>query len=97
MPRREFLYGITYWEARRILRGYRKRNRLTNQLIAENIYATIFSMRDPKGKTVSDLFPQLFNDDDETPPEPISEEDVKELQDLIASENANNAEKADPT
>lgn len=97
MPRREFLYGITYWEARRILRGYRKRNRLTNQLIAENIYATIFSMRDPKGKTVSDLFPQLFNDDDETPPEPISEEDVKELQDLIASENANNAEKADTT
>ena len=27
MPRREFLYDIEFWEARRILRGYSKRGR----------------------------------------------------------------------
>ena len=27
MPRREFLYDIRFWEARRILRGYRNRYR----------------------------------------------------------------------
>ena len=88
MSRREFLYGIKFWEARSIIRGYRKRNRLLHQLIAENVYATIHSMRDPKGKTVSDMFPQLFDDDDTPPEPPITDEDRKELEELMAAENA---------
>ena len=64
ISRREFLYDLRFWEVRRIVRGYRKRNRLTNQLLAETVYATIHVMRDPKGKTPSDMFPQIFEDDD---------------------------------
>ena len=40
MPRREFLYDIKFWEARRIIRGYRKRGRIFMQLLAENVYAS---------------------------------------------------------
>ena len=65
IPRREFLYDLRYWEAHLIIRGYNKRNRLTNQLLAESVYATIHIMRDAKGKTVADMFPSLFEDDDE--------------------------------
>ena len=49
---------------RRIIRGYRNRDRLKHQMMAECVYAAMFAMRDPKGKTVKNLFPQLFEDDD---------------------------------
>lgn len=62
--RHEFLYDLRLWEIQLIVMGYRKRNRLTNQLLAETVYATIHVMRDPKGKTPSDMFPQIFEDDD---------------------------------
>lgn len=65
ISRREFLYELHYWEVRRIIRGYRNRDKLKHQLIAECSYAAIFAMRDPKGRTVKDLFPQLFESDDE--------------------------------
>lgn len=46
-------------------------------------------MRDPKGKTVSDLFPQIFeNEDDDEPP--ISDEDAAKLQALMARMNQQN-------
>ena len=64
IPRREFLYDLQFWEVRRIVRGYRRRDRLKHQLMAECAYAAIFAMRDPKGKTARDLFPALFEDDD---------------------------------
>ena len=85
-PRREFLYDIRFWEARRIIRGYRKRNRLTQQLLAENIFATIHVMRESNGKTVRDIFPQLFDDDDRDEP-PITDEEVAELQELMRNIN----------
>lgn len=88
ISRHEFLYDIRFWEVRRIIRGYRQRDRLKHQMMAECVYAAMFAMRDPKGKTVEDLFPMLFDDDEsETTPE-ISDEDYNELQDLIASHNA---------
>lgn len=86
IPRREFLYDLRYWEAHLILNGYRRRHRLLHQLIAENVYATIHTMRDPKGKTVGDMFPQIFNDDDDIEP-PISDEEAQEMQGLIDAEN----------
>lgn len=88
IPRREFLYDLRYWEAHLIFNGYRRRHRLLHQLIAENVYATIHMMRDPKGKTVADMFPQVFDDDDEyefVPP--ISDEEAQEMQGLIDAEN----------
>ena len=88
IPRREFLYDIRYWEAHLIFNGYRRRHRLLHQLVAENVYATIHMMRDPKGKTVSDMFPQIFDDDDEYEFEPpISDEEAQEMQGLIDAEN----------
>ena len=80
ISRHEFLYEIRIWEARRIIRGYNKRNRLTNQLLAESVYATIHEMRDAKGKTVADMFPSLFEDDDEDLEPPITDDEAAEMQ-----------------
>lgn len=81
IPRREFLYDLRFWEVRRIIRGYRQRDRLKHQLIAECAYTAMYAMRDPKGKTVADMFPMLFDDDDDDDDEPpISEEEEAGLQ-----------------
>lgn len=88
IPRREFLYDIDFWEVDCINKGYRKRQHLTHQLLAECAYATIFSQRDAKGKTVRDIFPHLFDDEDEDDAQDhLSEEDRKELQQLIDNYN----------
>lgn len=86
IPRREFLYDLQFWEVRRIVRGYRRRDRLKHQLIAECAYAAIFAMRDPKGKTARDLFPAIFEDDDDNEePVMLSDDDIAELQaDMVA-------------
>ncbi len=90
IPRREFLYDLRFWEVRRIVRGYRKRNRLTNQLLAESVYATIHVMRDPKGKTPRDIFPSLFptDEDDATDSAPIDDKEVARLRQMMREENA---------
>ena len=80
IPRREFLYDIRFWEVRRIIQGYRRRDWLKHQLMAECVYAATYAMRDPKGKTVADMFPMIFDTDDDDDEPPITEEDVAELQ-----------------
>ena len=87
MSRREFLYGIKFWEARRILRGYRKRGKIFMQLLAENVYASTFAFRGSEGKTVKDMFPSLFEDDRDMGTG-ITEEEQNELLELMAAENA---------
>ncbi len=87
MSRREFLYGIKFWEARRILRGYRKRGKIFMQLLAENVYASTFAFRGSEGKTVKDMFPSLFEDDRDMGPG-ITQEEQNELLELMAAENA---------
>ena len=88
IPRREFLYDLRFWEVRRIIRGYRKRNRLTHQLLAECVYASTFAMRDPQGKTPADMFPGIFVNEAEDINGGISEEDPQEMLALIDAENA---------
>ena len=87
IPRRDFLYDLRFWEVRRIIRGYRNRDRLKHQLMAECAYAAIYAMRDPKGKTVADMFPQIFEDDDINDEPPITEDEAADLQALMASMN----------
>ena len=87
IPRREFLYDLRFWEVRRIIAGYRKRDRLKLQLLAECAYASLYSMRDPKGKTPADLFPGIFDEDDDEIKEEITEDDKRELQALIDEMN----------
>lgn len=90
IPRREFLYDLRFWEVRRIVRGYRRRDTIKHQLLAECAYAAIYAMRDPNGKTVDMMFPDLFknDDDDEEEEPPITKEDEEELIELIHSINA---------
>ena len=90
IPRREFLYDIRFWEVRRIVRGYRNRDRLKHQLMAECAFAAMFAMRDPKGKTPRDIFPSLFptDDDDATDSAPIDAAEVARLRAMMREENA---------
>ena len=88
IQRREFLYDLRFWEVRRIIRGYRKRDRLKHQLMAECAYAAIYAMRDPKGKTVADMFPQIFEDDDINDEPPMTDEEAEELQAEMDAFNA---------
>ena len=88
ISRREFLYDIRFWEARRIIRGYRKRGRIFMQLLAENVYASTFAFRGSEGKTVKDMFPSIFDDEDYEMEPAITQEEQDELQALMAAENA---------
>ena len=89
IQRHEFLYDIRFWEARRIIRGYRKRGKIFMQLLAENVYASTYAFRGSEGKTVKDMFPMLFKGDDDYEMEPaITQEEQDELQALMAAENA---------
>ena len=89
IPRREFLYDLRFWEVRRIVRGYRNRDRLKHQLMAECAFAAMFAMRDPKGKTPRDIFPSLFQDDDDaTDAAPIDDKEVARLRQMMREENA---------
>ena len=88
ITRKEFLYDIKFWEARRIIRGYRKRGKIFMQLLAENVYASTFAFRDSEGKTVKDMFPSIFEDDDYEMEPAITQEEQDELQTLMAVENA---------
>lgn len=80
IPRHEFLYELSYWEVLRIIRGYRRRGRLRDQLIAEAVFAAMHTMRDSKGKTVKDFFPMLFEDPDDDIDNEITDEEIAELQ-----------------
>ena len=85
--RHEFLYDLRLWEIHLIVMGYRKRDRLKHQLMAECAYAAVYAMRDPKGKTVADMFPMLFDDEEDDDEPPISEEDVADMQAMMEAFN----------
>ena len=97
IPRRDFLYDLRYWEVLRIIRGYRRRGRLRDQLIAEAVFAAMHTMRDSNGKTVKDFFPMLFEDPDDEDREAstITDEEIAELQaEMDAWNMANNKQEA---
>ena len=48
----------------------------------------MYAMRDPKGKTVADMFPMIFDDDDDDDEPPISAEDVAEMQAVMSAISA---------
>lgn len=95
IPRHDFLYDLRFWEVRRIIHGYRRRGTLRNQLIAMAAYCAMYAFRGSDGKTAADVFPQVFDDDDdgEGREPPISEDEVVELQEMMSAMNAQQAEK----
>ena len=96
MPRREFLYDIRFWEARRIVRGHRKRHLTMYQLLAENVFASTFAFRGSEGKTPKDMFPSLFEDDDYSDEPPLTEEEREELLAEIDAWNAQHQGETQP-
>lgn len=88
LPRREFLYDITFWEARRIIRGYRRRRILQYQLQRLNVWASAFCMGNPNNVQPHELIKLYFDDDEGQDAPPIDEDDIKEL---IAEMDAINA------
>lgn len=85
MPRHEFLYDITFWEAKRIIRGRRKRNILKYQLMRMNIWASMFCMGNPRNVKPDELFKLYFDDDDEMNDAGITDEEAQQmLEDLNA-------------
>lgn len=83
IDRRAFLYDLRYWEVLRIIKGYRRRDWLKLQLMAECTYAAMYAMRDPKGMTPQKMFPELFKVEDEPEAPTITEQDAQDLQDMM--------------
>ena len=85
MPRHEFLYDITFWEAKRIIRGRRQRNILKYQLMRMNIWASMFCMGNPRNVKPDELFKLYFDDDNEMNDAGITDEEAQQmLEDLNA-------------
>lgn len=66
------------------------------QMMAECVYAATFSMRDPKGMKVQDMFPMLFEDQDEPHAPDITEEEAAALQAEMDAWNWSNTPKENP-
>lgn len=89
IPRREFLFDIKFWEARRIIRGYQKRGRLEQQLMRLTAYMSCFAFRENKlHKEPQDWLPLPWERDEEYDDAPISEEDREDLITLMDEYNA---------
>ena len=93
IPRREFLYEIRGWEARRILRGYQRRNILMYQLQRMQVWASMFCMGNPEKKTPSDILHLYFDDFDKESDQPISDDEIRQMQEEMAAINRANARK----
>lgn len=84
IPRREFLYDVEFWEARRIIRGYKRRNILQYQLMRLQSYYACFAMRENKsGKSPQDWLPLYFDKEMQEDTPPMSVEEYKELKEEI--------------
>ena len=93
IPRREFLYEIRGWEASRIMKGYQRRHVLMYQLQRMQVWASIFCMGNPEKKTPLDIFHLYFDDWDKDTDLPLSDEEARGMQDMIATINRKNARK----
>ena len=93
IPRREFLYEIRGWEARRILKGYQRRHILMYQLQRMQVWASMFCMGNPEKKTPSDILHLYFDDFDKESDKPISDDEIRQMQEEMAAINRANARK----
>lgn len=92
IPRREFLYEIRGWEARRIMKGYQRRHVLMYQLQRMQVWASMFCMGNPEKKTPLDIF-HLYFDDFDKDESPISEDEIRHMQAEMTTINRKNARK----
>ena len=92
MPRHEFLYEIKAWEANRIIKGYKRRNILQYQLQRMQMWASLFCMGNPEKKSPTDIL-HLYFDDFDKDDSPISNDEVREMQEMMAAINKAKARK----
>jgi hypothetical protein len=78
--RREFLYDMSYLEILLIIRGYRRRNILQYQLQRIQAWAAMFCMGNKEGKQPQDIIPLYFDRYKQQEREPISQDEVDQLQ-----------------
>jgi hypothetical protein len=83
--RHEFLYELSMWEIKAIIKGYRRRNKTLME--SARLY-TYYILCAQGAKIDSPEQLQKFTwDDEKRERQPISQEEVDELQALIASAN----------
>ena len=81
IPRHEFLYDIRFWEVRRIIRGYRRRERSGWEQARFNAYYIMSAMCDMSSyKSDLDIYRFPW---EQTPAALPSKETVAEMQELI--------------
>ena len=86
ISRCEFLYDLQFWEVRRIVRGYERRNILNYQLLRLTAYSSFFSMRDNKeGLSPQEWMPMYFDKFGQPENPPVSDEEIEELQAMMRS------------
>ena len=82
-----FLYDLQFWEVRRIIKGYRRRDILKYLLLRLCAYMSCFSMRDAEGKKPEDWLPLSFDKEDIESAPPMEQKDIDDLQALMDSIN----------
>ena len=97
IPRREFLYEITNWEAERIIQGYHNRRRDLWSVVRWHSYSVMCAMpyTDLKKAGIhnpTDLLPLPW-DSDNRQSAPVSPDEVAEMQELIRAHNAQSESK----
>lgn len=95
-PRREFLYEISFWEARRIMRGYRNRYRDMWSAIRWHAYrimgAIPYTDLEKAGiRRPTDLIKFPWDNDNLPEVEMPSEEDTEEILEILRQEKEKNA------
>lgn len=90
LPRREFLYDIRFWEARRIIRGYIRRDRISKELQRLTAFCVYFTLRkNEKHETPSQWMTLPWETGEEGQAvEEISDQEIERLRRLMAEENA---------
>ena len=97
ISRHEFLYEMRFWEVRRVIRGYRRRNILHYQLQRINAWAAMFCMGNPQHKGPADIVKLYFDDemDDVEDSQAPTPEECAALQAEMDAINAQLKEKAE--
>lgn len=72
---------MSFWEVRRIVRGYRRRNILSYQLQRLTAYSAFFSMRDNKSRIrPQEWLPLYFDHINEMSDPTLTDEEIEEMQ-----------------
>ena len=69
------------------MKGYQRRHVLMYQLQRMQVWASMFCLGNPDRKTPTDIFHLYFDDWDKEPNQPISDDEIREMQAEMAAIN----------